>query len=184
MESGCGRSVVSERERAERLAAVFARTAEVLEWSARLAGEHAERCARLRRGDDAVRERQVARRARDAAQRARVLAAGWLEVWRELEERGGRAYEQDRRADERERIADERERTADERERIADERERAADEVEARRYDDRTLGSNGAQHRSKEALRQADEALAFAREGLRRLAAERQVPEKSPSAEV
>jgi hypothetical protein len=173
--------MVSERERAERVAAAFTRTAEVLERSAGLAEEHADRCARLGRDDKAVGERQAAERARDGAQRARVRATDRLELLRELDERERLASERDRRDDERERVADDRDRAADERELVADERERAADALEARRYDDRDLKSGGALHRSHEALRQADEALAYARAGLRRLAAERRAPGEEPS---
>ncbi|HYB26112.1 MAG TPA: hypothetical protein VEF89_05825 [Solirubrobacteraceae bacterium] len=117
-----------------------------------------------------MRERQAAKRAQDAAQRARLHAVGWLELLREL--------------DERERRADERDRKADERERIADERERAADELEARLYDDRPLRSSGAPHRSDGALREVDVVLAYARARVKRLAAERQAQEKSQSAET
>ena len=97
MESEGAPTAWSRRQRAERLAAVLARTADVLERSAGLAAEHAE-CAR------------------DGAQHARVKAAGWLELSRELGERERRADERDRSADERDRSADERESAADERE--------------------------------------------------------------------
>jgi len=171
--------MMSEREHAERLTSIFGRTADVLAHSAGLAEEHAQRDERLGRLGHAARERQAAERARDAAQLARLRAASWEELFRELDELERRADERDRRADERERVADDREHAADERERIADGRERAADGSAARRYDDRALGSSGAPHRSEAALRHADEALAYARERVSRLAAERQAREES-----
>lgn len=151
---------------AKRLSSLFARTADVLERSADLAKEHAQRCAELGRDDDAGAERHAAKLARDRAQRARLNAARWEALGREL--------------DELDRGAAERARSADERERIANERERGHDEVEARLVDDRALGSpSGARERSQEARRQADEALAFARTRVSSLTAERTAQEES-----
>lgn len=56
------------------LPATLMRTAEVLEWSARLAEQHTEREGRRGRQDAAVKERDSARRTRVAAQRARAEA--------------------------------------------------------------------------------------------------------------
>jgi len=161
------------------MASVFDRTADVLERSAGLAAEHAERCLQLGRDDDATGERQAASRARDAAKRARLRAAGWHELCRELDELERGAEERDRAADERERVADERDRAADERERVADERERLHDKVESHVADNWALRSSGLRERSQVALRQADEALAFARARVSSLAAERKALEES-----
>ena len=93
---------MSQQVRAKRISAVFGRTAEVLDRSAHLAEEHVQRCAQLARGDDASRERQLAARARDAAQRARLHAANWEELFRGLDEQERRAEERSRSSDERE----------------------------------------------------------------------------------
>ena len=146
MESGSARAVMSQREHVERLAAMFSRTADVLERSAGLAGEHAERCARLRRLDDAVQERQAAKRAQDAAQRARIQAVGWLELLRELDER-------ERHADERDRVAGQRDRLADEPDQIADERQRIADVREYQLSQARAPRPGDIQRRRREMLR-------------------------------
>lgn len=130
MGSGFASAVASPRPDPERLLMVFMRTAEVLEQSAVLADEHAQRCEKVGRHDRAAEERRAARRARDGADRARSEAGRLAQLRRELDQR-------ERRADERDRIADERERVADERERIADDRDRAADELEARLYAER-----------------------------------------------
>jgi hypothetical protein len=58
-----------------RAAAVFARTAEVLEQSAKLADDHAAREERAGRHDAALDERLQAVWAREAAQRARDRSA-------------------------------------------------------------------------------------------------------------
>jgi hypothetical protein len=95
---------------------VFGRTAEVLERSADLADEHAQRCERLGRFDAVVRERGAAERARGGASRARLTAVSQEELLREL----------------------------DELERRADARDRVADELKTRFEDDRAPGSSGA----------------------------------------
>lgn len=150
---------VSGPEHARRLALLFGRTAEVMERSAVLAEEHAERCTQSGRLDAAAREREAAEQAREGASQARSRAASQEELFRELDELERRADERDRVADERDRHADERERLADDRERAADERTRIADECEARLQEDRALGSTGPRHQSREALRQANDAL-------------------------
>jgi hypothetical protein len=61
-------------ERAAQLSAALTRTARSLEWSAALADEHAKRRELDGRHDEAANERAVARRASDAARRARVRA--------------------------------------------------------------------------------------------------------------
>ena len=106
-------------------------------------------------------------------------------MFRELDELERRADERDRVADERDRHADERERLADDRERAADERTRIADECEARLQEDRALGSTGPRHQSREALRQANDALerAQARAWAGRRAVDRQATQKRPTAE-
>ena len=60
---------------AERLNATLMRTAEALEWSARLAEEHAQREAHRGVLEAAAKERDIAYRARAAAQHARTRAA-------------------------------------------------------------------------------------------------------------
>ena len=61
-------------------ASLLARTAEVLERSAALAQEHAERRERAGRPESAAEERRVAKRAYAAAARARARAEQWLET--------------------------------------------------------------------------------------------------------
>lgn len=61
-----------------RLGLTLTRTAEGLEASAALADEHAERHERAGRSDDAAKERRAAQHAREATQRARLRAGGWL----------------------------------------------------------------------------------------------------------
>ena len=164
----------SGRERARRLALVFGRTAGVMERSAVLAEEHAQRCAQSGRLDLVAREREAAERAREGALRERLKAATQEDLFRELDELERRAHERDRKADERDRHADERERHADE-------RERAGDEYETRLEEDRPLGSNGGtRHQSQEALREAHDALerAQARAWAARQAAERQAAQE------
>jgi hypothetical protein len=62
-------------EGARRLAATLLRTADVLEWSARLADAHAAREELNGRPERASQERQAAAGARRAAQRARAQAS-------------------------------------------------------------------------------------------------------------
>ena len=130
------------------MALVFGRTAEVLQRSAVLAEDHAERCAEAGRLDVVDWEREAAERAREGALLARLKAAAHEELFRELDELERRADERDRQADERERRADERERHADKREQQADGREHAADDFEARLEAGRAPGSIGAQARA------------------------------------
>jgi len=66
------------REDVEHLSLTMERTAEVLEASAALADEHAERLERAGRSDDAAKELRSAARAREGAERARSLAKEWL----------------------------------------------------------------------------------------------------------
>jgi hypothetical protein len=174
---------MAQREQAKRLSAIFARTAEVLERSAVLADEHAERHAELHRRDLALEERRAAKRAHGDAERARLRAAAWEDLLHELGEKEDRAAERDRRADERDRIADERERAADERERIADDHEQAADEREAHGSGDQVVRLRNARQRSQEVLQRADETVRHARARMTHLATERQGEDEQPSAE-
>jgi hypothetical protein len=68
------------RVRAAELASVLRRTAVALEQSAALADAHAERYEQVKRSDDAVHERRVAGRAREAARIARSHAEDWLQL--------------------------------------------------------------------------------------------------------
>jgi hypothetical protein len=61
-------------------ASVFRRVADTLEQSAALADAYAERYEQAKRSDDAVQERRVARRTREAARMARSHAEEWLEL--------------------------------------------------------------------------------------------------------
>jgi hypothetical protein len=73
-----GRTASQTREQAKQLASTLTRTAEALETSAALAREHAERHERAGRSDAALKERQAAEHAWEAAQRARLTAEQWL----------------------------------------------------------------------------------------------------------
>ena len=75
-ETAASRTRVTARD----VASLLARTAEVLEHSAALAEEHAERRERAGRIDSAAEERRVAWRAHEAAARARAKAEEWLEL--------------------------------------------------------------------------------------------------------
>jgi hypothetical protein len=77
--SAADRVVAHARVSAEQLSSVLSRTAAALEKSASLAEEHAARYERGGRSDDAVEERRVAGRAREAATSARSSAGKWLE---------------------------------------------------------------------------------------------------------
>ena len=68
------------REHAERLSSVLIRTAEVMEQSAALADQHADRRERAGRTDDAALEHEIADRAREAAGRARANANEYLRL--------------------------------------------------------------------------------------------------------
>lgn len=68
------------RRRAQDLGFVLNRTATALEQSALLAEDHAERQMRAGKTGAAARERQVARRAREASERARARALRCLEL--------------------------------------------------------------------------------------------------------
>ena len=59
---------------------MLARTAKVLEQSAALAEQHAERRERAGRIESAAEKRRVAWRAHEAAARARAKAEEWLEL--------------------------------------------------------------------------------------------------------
>jgi hypothetical protein len=61
-------------ERAEQLSEALRRTARALDWSAALAEEHAQRRELGGHTDEAAKERAMAQRASDAAQRARAQA--------------------------------------------------------------------------------------------------------------
>ena len=65
---------------AKRIAGILTQLAITLDRSAGLAEEHAERREQAGRSDDAEQERQAARHARDAAQRARSQAEQWLKL--------------------------------------------------------------------------------------------------------
>jgi hypothetical protein len=73
------------REHAEKLSAALRRTARALEGSAAIADERADRREQAGRGAEADRERAMALRASDAAERARAQAEQLLEISRVLE---------------------------------------------------------------------------------------------------
>jgi hypothetical protein len=68
------------RRDAKQLSAVLTRTANELERSAGLAEAHARRREQAGQSDDAIEERQAAKRAREAAQRALAQADEWLKA--------------------------------------------------------------------------------------------------------
>ena len=72
--------VARTRLTARDVASVFGRTARTLERSATLAEEHAERRERAGLKEAATEERRAARRAHDAAARARAEAEKWLKL--------------------------------------------------------------------------------------------------------
>ena len=64
----------------KRLASELGRSVEALQQSATLAEQHARRREQADRGEAAAQERRVARRAYEAAARARAQAEEWLKM--------------------------------------------------------------------------------------------------------
>jgi hypothetical protein len=79
------RAVSQKQINARHVASLLGRTAEALEQSATLAERHAQRREQAGRKEAAAEERRVARRAHEAAARARARAEEWLKLLKERE---------------------------------------------------------------------------------------------------